>query len=160
MGAVVDWNTLIAEREHLRRQGKVVVWTNGCFDLFHVGHLRSLRDARSLGDVLVVGVNSDESVRQLKGPGRPLMPEGDRAELLAGLSCVDYVVIFGETTPETALERLRPDIHCKGADYGPGGKAVPEAAIVESCGGRVCFLPLHPGISTTELIHRLRQAGD
>ena len=162
MGQVFGWDALLAEREQWRRQGKVVVWTNGCFDLFHVGHLRSLRQARGLGDILVVGVNSDESVRGLKGPGRPLVPQEDRAELLAGLVCVDYAVIFNEATPEAALARLRPNIHCKGDDYGPGGKPVPEGAVVEAYGGRVCFLPLVPGISSTELIRRTREleAGD
>ena len=145
MGQVIGWDALLAEREQWRRQGKVVVWTNGCFDLFHAGHLRSLRQARDLGDILVVGVNSDESVRGLKGPGRPLVPQEDRAELLAGLVCVDYAVIFDEATPEAALAGLRPNIHCKGDDYGPGGKAVPEAAVVEAYGGRVCFLPLCRG---------------
>jgi D-glycero-beta-D-manno-heptose 1-phosphate adenylyltransferase len=159
MGQVIGWDALLAERDQLRQQGKRIVWTNGCFDLLHVGHLRSLREARRLGDVLIVGVNSDDSVQRLKGPGRPLLPQDDRAELLAGLGCVDYAVIFDERTPEAALTRLRPDIHCKGADYGPGGKAVPEAAVVASYGGRVCFLPLVPGVSTTDLIRRVRQLG-
>ena len=160
MGRVLGWDALLAERERLREQGQVVVWTNGCFDLFHVGHLRSLRAARQLGDVLVVGLNSDDSVRRLKGPGRPLLPQGDRAELLAGLACVDYAVIFSEPTPEVALARLKPDLHCKGSDYGPGGKAVPEAEVVAAYGGRACFLPLVPGVTTTELIRRVRQLGE
>jgi D-glycero-beta-D-manno-heptose 1-phosphate adenylyltransferase len=159
MGQVVSWDALLAKKDLLRHQGKIIVWTNGCFDLFHVGHLRSLQQASKLGDILVVGVNSDDSVRGLKGPGRPLVPENDRAELLAGLTCVNYAVIFSELTPEIALTRLRPDIHCKGADYGPGGKAVPEATIVEAYGGRVCFLPLVPGVSTSDLIRRVRQLG-
>jgi len=148
---------LLEQREQLRRQGQVVVWTNGCFDLFHAGHPHSLRQARQQGDVLVVGVNSDAAVRRLKGPGRPLLSQRDRAGLLAGRSCVDYVVVFDELTPAAALSRLRPDVHCKGADYGPGGKAVPEAAVVEAYGGRVCYLPLLPGVSTTELIRRVRR---
>jgi D-glycero-beta-D-manno-heptose 1-phosphate adenylyltransferase len=156
-GQVIGWKALLEQRAQLRRQGQVVVWTNGCFDLFHAGHLHSLRQARQQGDVLVVGVNSDASVRRLKGPGRPLLSLQDRTELLAGLACVAYVVVFDELTPAAALARLRPDVHCKGADYGPGGKAVPEAAVVASYGGRVCFLPLLPGVSTTELIRRARR---
>jgi rfaE bifunctional protein nucleotidyltransferase chain/domain len=144
--------------ESLRAAGKVVVWTNGCFDLFHAGHARSLRDARVLGDALVVGVNSDDSVRRLKGPGRPVLPASERAELVASLACVDYVVVFGEDTPEECIRLLRPQVHCKGADYAPPvGKPAPEAALVESYGGRVAYLPLVEGISTTELICRVRE---
>jgi rfaE bifunctional protein nucleotidyltransferase chain/domain len=140
----------------LRAAGKVVVWTNGCFDLVHAGHVRSLRVARALGDVLVVGVNSDESVRRLKGPGRPILPAEERVELVAALACVDHAVVFEEDTPEACLRLLRPAVHCKGTDYAPGGKPIPEAVLVESYGGRVCFLPLVGGLSTTELIRRIR----
>jgi rfaE bifunctional protein nucleotidyltransferase chain/domain len=144
--------------ESLRAAGKVVVWTNGCFDLFHAGHAHSLRAARELGDVLLVGVNSDASVRRLKGPGRPVLPASERAELVASLACVDYAVVFAEGTPEECIRLLRPQVHCKGADYAPpNGKAVPEAALVESYGGRVAYLPLVEGISTTELIRRVRE---
>jgi rfaE bifunctional protein nucleotidyltransferase chain/domain len=141
----------------LRTAGRVVVWTNGCFDLLHAGHARSLRAARALGDVLVVGVNSDDSVRRLKGPARPILPEGERAELVAALGCVDHVVVFDEDTPEACLQALRPHIHCKGADYAPpAGKPIPEAAAVEAYGGRVAFLPLVEGLSTSALIARTR----
>jgi rfaE bifunctional protein nucleotidyltransferase chain/domain len=120
------WKSLLAWRDRARRAGRVVVWTNGCFDLLHVGHLRNLRAARALGDALVVGVNDDAAVRRLKGPTRPILPAAERAELLAALECVDAVVLFGEDTPSAALERLRPEIHCKGADYAPpGGKPIP-----------------------------------
>ena len=147
--------------ESLRAGGKVMVWTNGCFDLLHAGHARSLRAARALGDVLVVGVNSDDSVRRLKGPGRPVLPASERAELVGALRCVDFVVVFDEDTPEECIRLLRPAVHCKGADYAPPhGKPVPEAALVESNGGRVCFLPLVEGLSTTELIRRIRQLSD
>jgi rfaE bifunctional protein nucleotidyltransferase chain/domain len=148
---------LRATGEHLRQAGRSIVWTNGCFDLLHLGHVRSLQAARDLGDVLVVGLNSDSSVRRLKGTSRPILSEQDRAEMLAALACVDYVVVFDESTPEAALGQLRPHIHCKGADYAPGsGRAIPEAALVESFGGRVAFLPLVEGLSTTALIERLR----
>jgi rfaE bifunctional protein nucleotidyltransferase chain/domain len=150
---------LLAERARWRAEGRVVVWTNGCFDLLHAGHVRSLRAARALGDVLLVGLNSDASVRRLKGPGRPLMPAGERAEILAELACVDRVVAFDEDTPEAVLARFQPDIHCKGIDYAPPhGKPIPEAALVEGYGGRIVFLPLSPGLSTTELLRRLRAA--
>jgi D-beta-D-heptose 7-phosphate kinase/D-beta-D-heptose 1-phosphate adenosyltransferase len=142
---------------HLRRAGKVVVWTNGCFDLFHAGHARSLRAACALGDVLVVGVNSDASVRRLKGPGRPILDAVERAELVASLECVAYVVVFDEDTPEECIRLLKPHVHCKGADYAPPhGKPIPEAMLVESYGGRVTFLPLVDGLSTTELIRRIQ----
>ena len=160
-GKILEWPALLALRERWREEGKVVVWTNGCFDLLHVGHVRSLEAARRLGDVLVVGLNSDEAVRSLKGSDRPLIPAAGRAEVLAALTAVDFVVVFDEPTPEEALGRLRPDIHCKGADYAPpNGKPIPEAKVVESYGGRVEFLPLVPHVSTTELVDRIRQAYD
>jgi rfaE bifunctional protein nucleotidyltransferase chain/domain len=155
---VAEWDTLLAQRSEWRALGKKVVWTNGCFDLLHAGHLSSLRAARALGDVLIVGVNSDASVRQLKGPERPVVPAAERAELLAALECVDRVVVFDEPTPEAALARLRPDVHCKGADYAPPhGKPIPEAPVVASFGGRIEFLPLVAFTSTTERIRRIRE---
>jgi len=149
---------LVEQRESWLRDGRTVVWTNGCFDLLHAGHVRSLHDARSLGDILIVGINSDASVRAVKGPFRPLMCEQDRAELLAALSDVDYVTVFAEPDPSRALSLLRPDIHCKGAEYADGARPIPERAVVESYGGQVRFLPLHPGRSTTALLERLRRA--
>ena len=144
--------------ERLRAAGRVVVWTNGCFDLFHAGHARSLRAARALGDALVVGVNSDASVRRLKGHGRPVVPATERAELVAALACVDHAVVFNEDTPDACIRLLRPAVHCKGADYAPPhGKPIPEAAVVEGYGGRVAFLPLVGGLSTTDLIRRIRE---
>jgi rfaE bifunctional protein nucleotidyltransferase chain/domain len=156
---IVDWEVLLALRELYREQGKTVVWTNGCFDLLHVGHVRSLQAAQALGNVLIVGVNSDASVRSLKGPGRPIVPEGERAEVVAALECVDHVVLFEELTPEVALARLRPDIHCKGSDYAPPhGKPIPEARVVTAYGGRIEFLPLVPAVSTSDLARRLRES--
>ena len=141
-----------------RAAGRTVVWTNGCFDLLHVGHVRSLRAARALGDVLIVGVNSDASVKQLKGPDRPLVPAAERAEIIAALACVDHVLVFDDLTPEAVLERLQPEVHCKGADYAPpDGKPIPEAWVVASYGGRIAFLPLVPGRSTSDLARRLEQ---
>jgi rfaE bifunctional protein nucleotidyltransferase chain/domain len=156
MGSVVTWDELDALRGQWRRTGRRTVWTNGCFDLLHIGHLRNLQACKACGDVLVVGLNSDTSVRAIKGPSRPVNGEADRAELLAGLACVDAVVIFSETTPEAALARFKPDIHCKGADYAPPhGKPIPEAAIVAAYGGEIRFIPLIPNHSTTSLIHSL-----
>src|SRR5690606_7077417 len=120
-GAVIgEVDDLLAHRERWRSEGKTVVWTNGCFDLLHIGHLRSLEGARAQGDVLVVGVNDDASVRELKGPDRPAVPEDERLELVAALKPVDHVVVLRATTPVDAIARLQPDIHCKGADYAPG----------------------------------------
>lgn len=153
---IVDLPRLLSVRAAHRQAGRTVVWTNGCFDLLHAGHVRSLQAASLLGDILVVGLNSDASVRRLKGPGRPVLPQQDRADLLAALECVDHVLVFDDLVPTPILERLRPDVHCKGADYAPRhGKPIPEQAVVEAHGGRVAFLPLLEGISTTELIRRL-----
>lgn len=159
-GTVIALGELLDLRAGWAACGRVVVWTNGCFDIVHAGHLASLARARELGDVLVVGVNSDASVRRLKGEGRPLLPAAERAALLAALRPVDYVVIFDEDTPEAVLSRLQPEIHCKGADYGgTDGKVIPERAVVEAYGGRVELLPLVPGRSTSELVREIRGAG-
>jgi rfaE bifunctional protein nucleotidyltransferase chain/domain len=158
-GKVLVLDRLLDLRRSWREQGKTVVWTNGCFDLLHLGHVRNLQAARALGDVLVVGVNNDQSVRALKGPGRPIVPAAERAEILAALRSVDYVLIFDELTPEAVLTRLEPEIHCKGADYAPPhGKPIPEAPVVARYGGRIEFLPFVPGLSTTDLVSRVRQA--
>lgn len=154
--AVVDWPTLLELRGRWSRQGRTVVWTNGCFDLLHAGHVRSLVAARALGDVLVVGLNSDESVRRLKGAGRPVMSAAERAEVLSAFRAVDHVVVYDEDTPEGALEQLRPDVHAKGADYAPpNGKPLPERAVVEAYGGRIEFLPFVDGVSTTAIVEKV-----
>jgi rfaE bifunctional protein nucleotidyltransferase chain/domain len=139
-----------------RRGGELVVLTNGCFDLLHVGHARYLARARSFGR-LVVGVNSDRSVRRLKGPSRPIVPELDRAELVAALRWVDLVTIFDEPTGEALVRDLRPDVYVKGADYAPGGKELPEAAIATAVGARVELVPLLAGHSTTGLVETIRR---
>lgn len=136
----------------------MVVWTNGCFDLLHAGHVRSLRDAKALGDILVVGLNSDRSVRAIKGTLRPIVHQDDRAEVIAAMACVDYVTIFDESDPVLALSLLRPDIHCKGADYADGKRPVPEREVVLGYGGRIEFLPIHEGLSTSGLIERICQS--
>lgn len=140
----------LAER---RAAGERVVMSNGAFDLLHVGHLRSLEQARAHGDVLVVGINSDASVGRYKSPDRPIVPEADRAELIAGLACVDYVVLFEESTAERLLADVRPDIYIKGAEYGT--RPFAERAVVEGYGGQVVLLELEPGRSTTDLIERI-----
>lgn len=153
-GSVVTLDELLLLRPGWRAAGRTVVWTNGCFDVLHAGHLASLAAARRLGDVVVVGVNDDASVSRLKGPGRPVVPAEDRVALLAALRYVDYAVVFAEDTPEAVLSRLQPDVAAKGADYhGPEGKPIPERALVEGYGGRVVFLPLVEGRSTTALLN-------
>jgi rfaE bifunctional protein nucleotidyltransferase chain/domain len=138
------------ELQTARRQGKTVVTTNGCFDILHVGHLRYLQAAKQLGDMLVVAVNSDDSVRAIKGDKRPLVPEDERAEVLAALECVDYVMIFPELDPVQFLSELRPDIHVKGGDYTLD--QVIERETVESLGGKLRLIPGVPGKSTSGLI--------
>lgn len=133
-----------------KTNGAVVVTTNGCFDVLHLGHLRYLQAARQLGDLLVVAVNSDSSVRQLKGKNRPLVPEAERAEMLAGLECVDYVVVFPELTPIDLLSKLKPSIHVKGGDYKL--EQLIERDVVEANGGKVIVGLNVPGKSTTNLI--------
>jgi rfaE bifunctional protein nucleotidyltransferase chain/domain len=148
---VVDLPLLVARVERHRSRGHLVVFTNGCFDILHVGHLRTLQTARAQGDVLVVGINSDASVKLLKGEGRPVNTQADRAELLAGLACVDYVVVFDEATPVELIGVLRPEVHVKGGDYQIN--TLPEAALVQSYGGRVHLTGTVPGRSTTAILH-------
>ena len=136
--------------QQAKTDGAVVVTTNGCFDVLHLGHLRYLQAARQLGDLLVVAINSDSSVRQLKGENRPLVPEAERAEMLAGLGCVDYVVIFPELTPIDLLSELKPNIHVKGGDYKL--EQLVEKDVVEANGGKVVVGLNVPGKSTTNLI--------
>lgn len=143
--------------ERVRRTGGTVVATGGCFDLLHAGHVGLLRAARSLGDCLVVLLNSDESVRRIKGPGRPLVPQVDRAAVLSALSCVDAIEVFDETTPEVALDRLRPDIFAKGGDYALS--ELPEAASVARWGGQAVVLPYLEGRSTTSILRAAARRG-
>ena len=138
----------------LRAGGQRIVFTNGCFDILHTGHVHYLKAARSLGDCLAVGLNSDVSVRRLKGPERPVNVEADRAEVLDALFAVDYVTIFDEPTAEDLIARIRPDVYVKGGDYTLD--SLPEAKIVQQYGGRVAFVDLVPGRSTTKVIEKLR----
>ena len=138
-----------------KRNGRRIVFTNGCFDLLHPGHIGSLEQARALGDALIVGLNSDASVRELKGAGRPVLPELERAEILAGLECVDAVVIFNDLTPREVIARLLPDMLVKGSDW-PGNQIVGREE-VEAAGGRVVSIPVVPGYSTTEILRKIRE---
>lgn len=136
--------------DELKRQGKRVVFTNGCFDLLHPGHTRYLAEARKLGDVLLVAVNSDSGVRAIKGPGRPFLPEGERAEILAALECVDYVTIFSDLTPQAIIARMLPRVLVKGGDWEPD--QIVGRAEVAAAGGKVVSIPLVPGFSTSAII--------
>jgi rfaE bifunctional protein nucleotidyltransferase chain/domain len=154
----VRWDDLLLLRDQWKLEGRIVVWTNGCFDVLHVGHLHCLEEARHLGDVLVVGVNTDASVRVLKGPDRPIFPLEERIRVLAGMKAPDYVVAFEGLTPEASLADLRPDVHVKGEDYAPpSGKSMPERKVVESYGGRVEFVGLIPRHSTSDIVRRMRE---
>ena len=139
-----------------KRNGKRVVFTNGCFDLLHPGHIRILEQARQLGDILVVGLNSDASVRKLKGEGRPVLPEQERAEILAALEAVDAVVIFDAPTPQEVIARLLPDVLVKGGDW-PGDEIVGREE-VEAAGGRVVSVPVVEGYSTTAILRKIRES--
>ena len=167
---VFDTRYKIVARELLaleisRRQavGERGVFTNGCFDLLHLGHVRYLQEARALGDFLVLGLNNDESARRLKGPGRPLVPAQERAEILAALSCIDYITIFGEPTAEALVALLQPAIYVKGGDYvGASGTSfdpsrLPEAKVAQAYGGIVRLLPYLPNHSTSELIEAIQR---
>jgi len=158
MGKIVSEEELIRVTAREKRDGRRVVFTNGCFDLLHPGHVRCLAEARALGDILIVAVNSDRSVRANKGSDRPLVPEMDRAEVLAALASVNYVTIFDEPTPRELISRVLPSILVKGADWPPDQVAGREE--VEAAGGRVVSIPLAPGYSTTNLVRRIRNAGD
>ncbi|NOS83233.1 MAG: D-glycero-beta-D-manno-heptose 1-phosphate adenylyltransferase [Nitrospira sp.] len=146
---------LAALLQAYRQEGKRIVFTNGCFDLMHVGHTRYLQAAKDLGDLLVVGVNSDESVRSLnKAPDRPIVPESQRAEVVAALDSVDYVVLFNEPDPQSLIASLQPNILVKGGDWAV--EQIVGREIVEARGGVVRTIPLVPGVSTTSIIERIR----
>jgi len=144
----------VAAIERLRAAGKTIVFTNGVFDLLHVGHLRYLQQARAMGDALIVGLNSDRSVRANKGAGRPITPEGERAEILEALSCVDGVVVFDEDTPHEIVSALQPDILAKGADW--AADAIVGRDVVEARGGSVVRIGVSAGYSTSAIVERLR----
>ena len=152
MGHYFTEPELLQRIQALRSQNKKVVFTNGCFDLLHVGHVRYLQAAKALGDVLVVALNTDASVKKLKGPTRPVQSENDRAEILAALGCVDFTLLFGEETPERIIELIKPDVLAKGGDWKI--EQIVGAPFVQSYGGKVFSLAFIEGKSTTKLIEK------
>lgn len=156
-GKILDPDRLAAVADSLRGQGRKLVLTNGCFDLLHIGHVRYLQAARALGDALAVAINGDNSVRALKGDGRPLNAERDRAEIVAALGCVDYVVVFPEERATRLLEKVRPSIYSKGGDYTPATLHPEERAALEKIGAEIRILPFEPGQSTSGLIERMKR---
>lgn len=138
----------------LKSENKKIVFTNGCFDILHAGHVRYLKESKKFGDILIVGLNSDVSVKKIKGESRPINPEMDRAEVLAGLEAVSYIVLFDETSPVKLLEEIKPDIYTKGADYTV--ETLPEAKIVLSYGGKIEFIKFLEGRSTTKIIDKIK----
>ncbi|MDD3014066.1 MAG: D-glycero-beta-D-manno-heptose 1-phosphate adenylyltransferase [Candidatus Gastranaerophilales bacterium] len=153
MGQTIELNELLTKLKELKNEKKVVVTTNGCFDILHVGHVRYLNQAKALGDILVVCLNTDKSVKRLKGDSRPVNTENDRAEVLAGLSSVDFIIFFDEETPSDLLGKIKPDIHVKGGDYNVD--TLPEAKVIQQAGGKIMFLPFVEGKSTTAIINKI-----
>jgi len=157
-GKIVTEEQLKRRLQKERRAGRRVVWTNGVFDILHAGHVTYLERAAALGDVLVVGLNTDASVQLNKGPLRPIVPERERARLLAALACVDYVILYGDQSPVELIGRLKPDIYAKGGDYTVETINQPERRLMEGLGGRIELLPGVPGLSTTHIIERILKA--
>jgi rfaE bifunctional protein nucleotidyltransferase chain/domain len=154
---IVNPDRLAAIADAFRAQGRKLVLTNGCFDLLHAGHIRYLQAARALGDALAVAINGDDSVRALKGEGRPLNTESDRAEIVAALECVDYVVLFPEVRVTRLIETVHPSIYVKGGDYTPASLHPEERAALEKIGAEIRILPFEPGHSTSGLIERVKR---
>lgn len=154
MEKLVDSKSILEIVCNLKKENKTVVMTNGCFDILHAGHVRYLKMSKKCGDVLVVGLNSDSSVKALKGESRPINNQSDRAEVLAGLEAVDYIILFDEISPIKLLETIKPDIYTKGADYTI--ETLPEAKTVQSYGGRIEFIQLVEGKSTTKIIDKIK----
>jgi D-beta-D-heptose 7-phosphate kinase/D-beta-D-heptose 1-phosphate adenosyltransferase len=152
---ILSQDDLLVERARLRAEGQKLVFTNGVFDILHVGHVRYLEEARALGDALVVAINSDRSVRELKGAGRPLMNESERAEILAALRATSYVIIFDDVSPRTLIARLLPDVLVKGGDYAL--EEIHGREEVEAAGGRVVSLPFVEGVSSSAIIDRMKK---
>ncbi len=157
-GKVITEEPLKERLQQERAQGRTIVWTNGVFDILHAGHVTYLERAAALGDVLVVGLNTDASVQLNKGPLRPIVPERERARLLAALACVDYVILYGDQSPVELIGRLRPDIYAKGGDYNIDTINQPERRLMERLGGRIELLPGVPGLSTSAIIERILAA--
>lgn len=139
--------------ENLKREGKTIVFTNGCFEILHPGHIQLLETAKSFGDVLIVGINSDESVKRIKGEKKLIFDEKSRLKLISALECVDYTILFHENTPENLIKTIQPHIHIKGGDYKE--EDLPEAEIIKSYGGKIIIIPLVEGFSTTNIINKI-----
>lgn len=152
---IIDYNQIKNIVEQLKADGKTLVFTNGCFDILHVGHVRYLQAARELGDCLILGLNSDQSVRALKGPTRPINNQADRAEVLSALSAVDYVVVFEEPTAENLIHKIKPAIYVKGGDYNI--KDLPESSIVSQYGGQTILIPEVIGKSSSNIIKKIKK---
>ncbi len=155
MGKIISRN-LLSKLLKNDYAGKTVVFTNGCFDLLHIGHVRLLKAAASCGDVLVVGINADESVKRLKGKSRPIVPEAERAEVISSLDCVDFVTLFGEDTPVDLIALLKPDVYVKGGDYDMN--LIPESEVIKSYGGKSVSFPFVDGHSSSDIVKRVLKA--
>jgi rfaE bifunctional protein nucleotidyltransferase chain/domain len=153
MNKIVTWKELKEQVERVRGGGLKIAFTNGCFDILHAGHCQYLREARKTGDILILGLNSDASVRQIKGEKRPLVPQGERAEVVASLEVIDYVTLFDDPTPLRLIEYLRPDVLVKGGDWKE--ESVVGGDAVRSWGGRIVIVPLTEGISTTNIVEKI-----
>jgi glycerol-3-phosphate cytidylyltransferase len=151
---IKTFDEIVNIRKKLKKTCKKVVFTNGCFDILHVGHVKLLRKAKAFGDVLILGLNTDKSIERLKGPERPIIKENERAEMLAALEIVDYIVFFNEDTPVEIVKKIKPNIHVKGGDYKKND--MPETRFVEKYGGKVEILPLVKGFSTTNIIEKIK----
>ena len=154
MGRVIPRSEISQVVEKIRKEGKTVVTTNGCFDILHVGHVRYLQKTKTFADYSIVMLNSDKSVRSIKGPSRPVNNENDRAEILCALRCVDFVVLFDEDSPSSLIAQIKPDVHTKGADYTV--ETLPEAKIIMENGGRIEFISFVEGKSTTSIIEKMK----
>lgn len=150
---IVSLDELKSITDNLKSKGKVVVATGGCFDILHAGHVQYLEQAKTYGDVLVLFMNSDSSVRRLKGPKRPIVSEEERAVVAAGLGCIDYVCLFNEDTPENVISEIKPDVWAKGADY--EGKDIPEAKIINGYGGKIAYISFVEGCSSTNIVEKI-----
>jgi D-beta-D-heptose 7-phosphate kinase/D-beta-D-heptose 1-phosphate adenosyltransferase len=150
---IKDFDALLRDVYHYKKEGKKIVFTNGCYDLIHIGHVRCFQEGKNLGDTLIVALNSDRSVRTLKGPPRPIVPQAERAEIIAALDCVDFVTIFDQDDPLEIISAVKPDILVKGGDWTLN--TIVGRDIVESYGGQVIPLPLVPGVSTTQIIETI-----
>ncbi len=155
---ILTADALAAQRDLLDASGRTLVFTNGCFDLLHVGHVRYLQAARAEGNALAIGLNADLSVRALKGPGRPINPAEERAEVLAALACVDYVTIFDDPHATRLLARVRPHVYVKGGDYTLESLNAEERAVLLETGARIVFVPMVPGRSTSRLVEEMKRA--